>query len=201
MLISDIGLYFFFSSRRRHTRFKCDWSSDVCSSDLTKRIIQHDQVGFIPEMQGFFNIRKSINVIHHINTLKNKKPMITSMEYYSAIKRNKIASFVETWMDLETVIQNEVCQKEKNKYCILKHIYGIQKNGTDEPVFKAEIEIQMQRTNVWTPREESGGRGVGGGGMNCEIGIDMYTLMCVKQITNKNLLYSTRNSTSLYSRN
>ena len=40
-------------------------------------------------------------------------------------KRNKIGSFVETWMDLETVIQSEVSQKEKNKYCILTHICGI----------------------------------------------------------------------------
>ena len=56
------------------------------------------------------------------------------------------------WMDLESVIQNEVSQKEKNKYCILMHICGIQKNGTDEPICKAEIETQTQRTNVWTPR-------------------------------------------------
>ena len=50
---------------------------------------------------------------------------IYTMEYYSAIKRNEIGSFVETWMDLETVIQSEVSQKEKNKYHILTHIYGI----------------------------------------------------------------------------
>ena len=47
------------------------------------------------------------------------------MEYYAAINRNKIGSFVEMWMDLETVIQSEVSQKEKNKYRILRHICGI----------------------------------------------------------------------------
>ena len=49
---------------------------------------------------------------------------IYTMEHYSAIKRNEIESFVETWMDLEAVIQSEVSQKEKNKY-ILTHIHGI----------------------------------------------------------------------------
>ena len=49
---------------------------------------------------------------------------ISTMEYYSTIKRNEIGSFVETWMDLETVIQSEVSQKEKNKYCMLMHICG-----------------------------------------------------------------------------
>ena len=49
---------------------------------------------------------------------------IYTMEYYSAIKMNEIGSFVETWMDLETVIQSEVSQKEKNKYRMLKHICG-----------------------------------------------------------------------------
>ena len=47
------------------------------------------------------------------------------MEYYSAIKRNEIGSFVEMWMDLETVIKSEVSQKEKNIYCIIMHIWGI----------------------------------------------------------------------------
>ena len=57
-----------------------------------------------------------------INCLK------TSYSIYSGvldIKRNKIGPFVEMWMDLETVIQSEVSQKEKTKYHILTHIYAV----------------------------------------------------------------------------
>ena len=50
---------------------------------------------------------------------------VYTMEYYSAIKRNEIELFVVRWMDLESVIQSEISQKEKNKYHMLTHIYGI----------------------------------------------------------------------------
>ena len=50
---------------------------------------------------------------------------IHTMEYYSAIKRNKIELFVVRWMDLESVIQSEESEKKKNKYRMLTHIYGI----------------------------------------------------------------------------
>ena len=53
-----------------------------------------------------------------------KMGYIYTMEYYSAMIRNKIGSFVETWTDLETVKQSEVSQKEKNKYRILTHRCG-----------------------------------------------------------------------------
>ena len=50
---------------------------------------------------------------------------IYAMEYYSVIKRNEIVPFAATWMDLDSVIQSEVSQTEKNKYRILMHICGI----------------------------------------------------------------------------
>ena len=75
---------------------------------------------------------------------------IYTMEYYSAIKRNATGSFVEIWMDLESVIQGEVSQKEKNKYHILKHICGIQKNGTDQPICRVGIETDIEKRHVDT---------------------------------------------------
>ena len=73
---------------------------------------------------ALFTIARSWKQPKCISTDKWMKKMwyVYTMEYYPDTKRNKIGSFVETWMDLEAAIQSEVGQKEKNKYHILMHI-------------------------------------------------------------------------------
>ena len=61
-----------------------------------KRIIYHDQVGFNPGMQGFFNICKSINMIHHINKLKEKNHMIISIEAEKAFDKIQHPFMIKT---------------------------------------------------------------------------------------------------------
>ena len=72
------------------------------------------------------------------------------MDYYSVRKRNASESVLMRWMNLEPIIQSEVSQKEKDKYRILMHMYGIWKEGTDEPICKAAVEMQTQRMDLWT---------------------------------------------------
>ena len=65
-----------------------------------KRIIHHDQVGFISGMQGFFNICKSINVIHYINKLKNKNHMIISIDAEKAFDKIQHPFLIKTLQKL-----------------------------------------------------------------------------------------------------
>ena len=65
------------------------------------------------------------------------------MEYYSAIKKNTFESVLMRWMKLEPSIQSEANQKEKDQYSILMHIYGIQKDGNENPICETAKEAPM----------------------------------------------------------
>ena len=65
------------------------------------------------------------------------------MEYYSAIKKNAFESVLMRWMKLEPIIQSKYSQKEKHQYSILTHIYGIYKDGNNDPICETAKETQM----------------------------------------------------------
>ena len=96
-----------------------------------------------------FTIARTWKQPKYSSTEEQTKKMwyIYTMEYYSAIKRNEIVPFAEMCMDLETVIQSEVGQKEKNKCCVLTHICGItyRKIVQMNLLTKAKTETQTQR--------------------------------------------------------
>jgi len=65
-----------------------------------KKLIHHDQVGFISGMQGFFNILKSINMIHHINKLKDKNHMIFSIDAEKAFDKIQHSLIIKTLQNM-----------------------------------------------------------------------------------------------------
>ena len=94
------------------------------------------------------------------------------MEYYSAIKRNTYESVLMRWMNLEPIIQREVSQKEKDKYCIITHIYGTYKNDTEEFIFRAAMEKQTESR----PMDKGGGEK---GEVRCmESNMETYNSVC-----------------------
>jgi len=75
---------------------------------------------------------------------------IYTMDYYSTIKKNSFESILMRWMKLEPIIQSEVSQKGKHQYSILMHIYGLLKDGNNNPVYETAKETMMYRSVLWT---------------------------------------------------
>ena len=110
---------------------------------------------------------------------------VYTMEYYSAIKKNEIMSFVATWLDLESVILNEVRQRRRN--VIWHPLYLESKKKWYKQIYKIETYRLRKQTYGWW-----------GEGIVRDYGKVMYTLLYLKWIINKDLMYGTWNSAQCY---
>ena len=110
---------------------------------------------------------------------------VYTVEYYSAIKKKEIMSFVATRMDTESVILNEVRQRRRD--VIWHPLYLESKKKWYKQIYKTETHRLRKQTYGWW-----------GEGIVKDYGKVMYTLLYLKRITNKDLLYSTWNSAQCY---
>ena len=105
-----------------------------------KKLIHHDEVGFITGMQGFFNICNSINVIHHINKLKDKNHMTFSIDAEKAFDKIQHPFMIKTLQKLDI---------EETYLSIVKAIYGkpttnIVLNGENLKAFPLSTETRQR---------------------------------------------------------
>ena len=118
-----------------------------------ERIIHHDQVGFIPGMQAFFNIHKSINVINHINNLKDKNHMIISIDTEKAFDKIQHPFMIKT-------LQNVII--EGTYLNIIKSIYNkpranIIQNGEKPDTISPKIRNKTRLSTLTTIIQHSFG--------------------------------------------
>ena len=108
---------------------------------------------------------------------------IHMMDYYSAIKRKRTGSFVEIWMDVESVMQIVISQKEKNITYLSRYVES-----------RKMVLMRLFATGIKTQDVENEYVDMGCGGMNWEIKTDVCALPCIKQTASGKLLYRTRSS-------
>ena len=93
------------------------------------------------------------------------------MEYYSAIKKNKIMLFAAMWIEVDTLLLSEVSQKEKDKFHMIPHIWNLI-HGTNGPIYRKETNSQKHGEQTCGCQ---GGRG--GNGMDWESGVNRCKLL------------------------
>ena len=111
-----------------------------------------------------------------------KKWYIYIMEYYSPMKKNKIRPFAATWMDLESVILNEVSQRRRNVLWLSLYVKSKKKWYKWTYLQNRNRLSDLENKLVVSRGKDGGGRGI-----IREFGMDVYTLLCLKQITSKRL--------------
>ena len=138
------------------------------------------------------NSQKKIKIKINLKNL-SKFWWVPKLQMVSWENQQKLAKGENSYQS--QLSQISVCstrQKEEIKYLLYPY-WGYHLSSrccSILPVCRAEIETQMQRNKrMDTKGGKWQGLGGGGGGMSWEIGIDIYTLICIQQITNKNLLY------------
>ena len=114
---------------------------------------------------------------------------IYTMEYYSAIKKNEIMSFVATWVDLKIIILSEVSLIEKDKYHTEPLTCGVFKNDRNEFIYRTETDSHDFGNKFMVTK----GKGWGGGRDAWEDG-QMHIFLQMQWMVNRDLLYSTGKS-------
>ena len=114
---------------------------------------------------------------------------IYTMEYDSAVRKNGLMAFAATWMGLEILLLRMSARERHTTYDIT-YMWKL-KTDTNELIYKTEMDSQTKKTNFMVIKGE--------GREGCiEVGIKIHTRLCAKQISNRDLPYSTGNDTQYF---